>query len=532
MIVRRPYAFLIKNFRLIHAVLFAMLLYLSVKTLNIFNFFSDYAANHFYINTANLLTDHINSIMYIFDIFAILISLLIYYILSIKRKSRSTYLWVFLYYIGLFIFFIYIASIFRNLQVESLDVESVRAVRDICLIVLLPQVVFLFIIFGRTLGFNLKQFDFKKDLEELNIDITDNEEVEVTLGNDTYKISRFFRKLLRLTKYFVLENKLFVTVLVSCVIFGVSLFAISRINIKIPQFTENGEVLANQLWYQAENSYITNTDMNNNVINEGKYYVLIEINVSNKYMSNLNLDRQTFRLQVNNELLIPRFDLGDKFMDLGTLFTPTSVNSGEDKKLLVAFEVDQKDVKSEYFLRISNYNENMISDSTYKDILIKPVDLTKTEDKGSLALPNEIDFKDTILKDSKLIINSYEIQDKFKENYEYCVNNNCQNSTMIVMPKSVNKGNLSVLKIIGTLNLDNSLYINKHIKTPSDLLKYYGFIRYRYMGKYNTIHLNKIDVDIAQDKNSYFEVPSELKDASKIELYLLIRGIKYTFILK
>ena len=89
-----------------------------------------------------------------------------------------------------------------------------------------------------------------------------------------------------------------------------------------------------------------------------------------------------------------------------------------------------------------------------------------------------------------------------------------------------------VLKIIGSLNLDNSLYISRYIKTPSDLLKYYGFIRYRYMGKYNTIHLNKLDIDIQQDKNSYFEVPSEIKDASKIELYLLIRGIKYTFILK
>ena len=101
-------------------------------------------------------------------------------------------------------------SIFKGLETESLDQQTVMLIRDIALMILVPQAIFLFVILGRTLGFNLKQFDFKKDLEELDIDSTDNEEVEVILGNNNYKYARFFRKSLRLTKYFFLENKLFV----------------------------------------------------------------------------------------------------------------------------------------------------------------------------------------------------------------------------------------------------------------------------------------------------------------------------------
>ena len=35
----------------------------------------------------------------------------------------------------------------------------------------------------RGLGFDIKKFNFVKDLHELDIDVTDEEEVELTLGN-------------------------------------------------------------------------------------------------------------------------------------------------------------------------------------------------------------------------------------------------------------------------------------------------------------------------------------------------------------
>ena len=104
----------------------------------------------------------------------------------------------------MFIFFVFIFNILQKLNYNAFDVKTVRAIRDIMFMVLIPQIIFLFIIFSRALGFNIKSFDFKKDLEEMQIDKSDYEEVEVTLGNNNYKFARFFRKAIRLLKYFVL----------------------------------------------------------------------------------------------------------------------------------------------------------------------------------------------------------------------------------------------------------------------------------------------------------------------------------------
>lgn len=57
----------------------------------------------------------------------------------------------------------------------------------------------------------------------MQIDKSDYEEVEVTLGNNNYKFARFFRKAIRLLKYFVLENKFIVIVIASIALLITSL---------------------------------------------------------------------------------------------------------------------------------------------------------------------------------------------------------------------------------------------------------------------------------------------------------------------
>ena len=237
MIIKKPYAFLIKKFRWIHGILFAMLVFLAVKSVNIYTFFSDYATNHYYVMSSMLASEYIDLTLFVVTILAILLSVLIYFILSLKNKDRKTYALLCLYYVVLFVYFIYMLSIFQNLQSKSLGIETVRVIRDISIIISLPQIAFLFIIFGRTLGFNLKQFDFKKDLEEMQIDTKDYEEVEVEFGKNNYKIARFLRKVLRLTKYFILENKFIVTILASIIVLVTSLAIF--INIKVYNVSYN-----------------------------------------------------------------------------------------------------------------------------------------------------------------------------------------------------------------------------------------------------------------------------------------------------
>ena len=533
MVIKKPYAFLIKHFRLIHGLLFAMLVFLTFKSITIYGFFNDYATNHTYMNQYNMASIYVTPLMYLITVVAILVLFVIYFILSVKEKSNRIYLAGILYYIVLFIFYIYIHSVFAGLEEKVLDIEAVRMFRDISLIVLLPQIVFLFIMFGRTLGFNIKQFEFKKDLEELEIDVTDNEEVELTLGNDTYKIARSFRKFLRLTKYFMIENKLFVIAMSSIIILGLSIFIYSRVNVYQEIHRQEEEIWAKSLAYNITGSYITKGDLNNEIINEKYSYVLVNLNVENKSNEEYNLNRDSFRLEVNKELLLPTFDKKEKFIDIGTAFEPSSIKGGDTKNFVVVFEVDNSYVEKEFLFKIKNITYDKNGNNTYyKDIVIKPYDLNTSIDKGTFKMPNKIDLSDSILKNSTLEIKKYEIADSFKESYPIDIEGKIRNITYFVKPGDENMGLVTILKLNTRLSLDDSIYLKKVVDEPADLLEMYGVIRYRYMGEYISRKLIKKDVNYDKQNYSYFEIPIEVKDSTKVDLIILVRGIKYTINLK
>jgi hypothetical protein len=167
-------------------------------------------------------------------------------------------------------------------------------------------------------------------------------------------------------------------------------------------------------------------------------------------------------------------------------------------------------------------------DSRYKDIIVKPTNLDKTNNDGTYQLSADLDFKDTILKNSRMLITNYEIEDKFKEKYNYCIAEKCNEGTYVVIPNVTGKGDISVLKINATLDFDQTLYMSKYIKEPADLFENYAYITYTAQGYIKTYNLNKIEVKHNKDTIAYLEVPSSIKNASKIDLIINIRGKKYT----
>lgn len=535
MLVKKPYAFLIKNFRPIHGVLFAMLVYLSIKLFSIYSFFSNYVSNRYYINTGSLESEYINFIMFIIAILAIIVSSIIFYLLAIKRKENKTYLVVSIYNVILIIYFMIIFNIFQDLNVNSIDMESVRLYRDFSLIMLLPEVIFSFIILGRALGFNLKQFDFKKDLEEISIDTTDNEEIELSLGNDNYKIQRYFRKLFRLIKYFIYENKLFVITACSILVLISCIFIFVKINVYDAEYKENVQVVANTIWYKVKNSYITTTNINNKEIEKGKTYLLIEINAENKLNNIYTLTRETFRLETKKGLLFPIFTLNNIFLDFGQTYSPTIINANEIKSFIVVFELNSDELMDKYTLKVKNYNDRSIGEIQvqYKNIVLNPKNINNIVDKGEYKLSVNLLLSDTILNDSILNINNYDIKDKFNEIYNECDKDNvCKDIKYVVSPNNIGKGDLTVLKLETNLKLDDSLYMKKYINSASEFLEKYAYIEYKYLDSKYITYMQAIPVKYKNDEYSYLQVSNNLKYADEIKLILLIRGIKYTIILK
>ena len=81
-----------------------MLVFLAVKSVNIYTFFSDYVTNHYYVMSSMLASEYIDLTLFVVTILAILVSVLIYFILSLKNKDRKTYALLCLYYIVLFVY--------------------------------------------------------------------------------------------------------------------------------------------------------------------------------------------------------------------------------------------------------------------------------------------------------------------------------------------------------------------------------------------------------------------------------------------
>ena len=526
MIVRKPYAFLIKNFRIIHAFLLILIIFLASKTLNVYSFFSAYVNNKGVDQGEDLLT-YISLSMFGIAILIIAICALIYFILSLKNKDRKIYMYTILYYLIMFGMFVVLRSAFRSLMNEAMDVETVRVFRDICLMAFLPQIALILIMFARALGFNLKQFEFKKDLEEMNIEVTDSEEVELSMGNESYKIARFFRKALRLAKYFAIENKEFVITFSSIIALILTFYCFKTFDVHVSRIAENEQIYANSLFMTADESFITERDMYNNLIDRGRKYILVKVTLDNKSWNDISLDRSSFRLIVGENMLFPEMSVNEKFNDIGKIFNGSTIKSGDTQTYIVIFYVDEENIKDNYIFRVKDPTIN-----DYKDILIKPKDLDNIHDNGNYNLPANVKLNNSLLMDSSIIISGYELSDKFYEKYTYVVDGSNKEGTYTIIPSIKGKGSNTIIKLKTELKMDESVTMVKRITKASDLIGFYGFIKYKSEGKDVTTKMSAVDVEYATDKFAYAEVPMEVKNSPSLELILLIRGEKYTIILK
>ena len=169
----------------------------------------------------------------------------------------------------------------------------------------------------------------------------------------------------------------------------------------------------------------------------------------------------------------------------------------------------------------------------YKDIIIHPIDINNKKDEGTYNLPNEIKFNNSILGNSKLMLGSYELGDKFQENYTYKTKDGkTVKAVYSILPSNINKKESKIIRLKANYTSDNEMYASKLIKNTSDLLENYGIIRYRYLGEYKNVKLTKMNLDFKSDTYTYMEVPFEVSLANKMVLIIQIRGVKYTINLK
>ena len=491
MIVRKPFAFLIKHFKAIHLFLFGLLVYVCYKYNGIVSFLRNY------ISTGNGRYDAVNYINYtpIYVILgAIAIMLVIYYLMKHKDKPKKLYLFSIIGYIIVIVLFIFLFNYLRTFSNSTIEQKTLRLYRDISLMGLIFQYIIITIMFIRGLGFDIKKFNFSKDIQELKIDLTDNEEVELVMGFDTnktkFKIRRFFREF----RYFIRENILFT---------GLSLIVIVIILwIVVSNYTKTNKVYKENEYFGVdfnmlvEGSYLTKEDSSLKKLSVGSSSLLIvKFKISSNYNDILNPD--SFILSIYGKSYSPNNKYCSSLKDIGKCYNKIKLTE-EEKEYIFVYLVDDNVLNKKIYLKydygyLTNKNNSVIR------VKLSPNDIDD-EETTTKKLGDTLLFNNSILGNNKLKIDEYNIGDSFNVN-----------TNITLTPTTY------------------STIIKLKLSEGSDIVASGSLLKYTISNIEYTSTIQKL-----YDNNnySYYAVNSDIKTADSIKLVLSSRHNNYEYILK
>lgn len=355
MILRKPYAFLIKYFRLIHLVICVLIGYLISRTNNILNFFKDYISDDILeIDASN----YVNFLVYLSLILVIGLVVLMVVLMRKKDKPLLFYIFTIIGYSTLFVAFVYLGSVISSLEFKLLDRKTISLARDITRFMLIGQWVFLVPYVIRTLGFDIKKFDFKRDLEELDISSEDNEEFELLAPVDVDKIEQVGRRRLRELNYYYIENKLFILIILGIVSVIVVFSVLNNINFSSLKRYDEKEIIKLEDYYtlKIDDSYITAKNDDGKVVTvNDNIYLIVKFTVNSTYNGQFSLDTSKFIVNIKNENFLPKKTYYSYFTSYGIGYKNQKFSLNDTKTFILTYsipnEYKNKNIKLEYNYR-------------------------------------------------------------------------------------------------------------------------------------------------------------------------------------
>jgi len=533
MILRKPYAFLIKYFKLIHVFLVIPLCYLLYRTNVILNFFQEYISSEHIISGIDFTGELFNTWMFALPFLIILILGILLGVMFYKKKPKVFYIYNVLVMIALLIVYNIGYNMIGILEVQTIETRTLRLMRDVFTIVMLLQGLSLIITFIRATGFDIKKFDFNRDLEKLDITDADAEEFEVSVELETNVFKREFRKKLRFFKYIYVENK-FVIKGLFLIAFAVVCFMV-YMNLTIYNKTyKQGETFSsNEFSMSISNSYLTNRNHKGNKITDN-YLLIIELNIKANY-ENITLNTAKAELKIKDHTYYPNNLYDNSLIDLGVVYGHEVIDSNNFKKILLVYEISGELINEKmafkYLDSIQSGHNKM--NPKYIKIKLNPYNLDSAAKSEIVDLNKGIELNEKVLNTTSIELNSFELQEKFKVDYKYCNKGNCYDSIEYLKPILNTNYDKALLKIEGQASMDNDLN-NKNIHDLYTIINYFGKIKYRSGNKtkYYTSLTRIISKKAVGINSCYIEVPKEIISSEQVSLIIDVRDKSYEYIIK
>ena len=500
MILRKPYALLIKYFKIIHIIMFVLFSYLVFAIRKIYIFFADYVKNDNFTYVEGMSLDYVSPVMIIMVILLLAMGISIFLLMRKKDKPVLFYKLLIVHCSVLLVSFIYFLVFFKSL--DSTVYEPLRIVvnRDISLFIYLINFVYVGFTFIRGFGFDIKKFSFDKDKKELHFDETDREEYEVNINLSKEDFQTYLNKQKREFSYYLKENSLILTVILVIAVVSLALYFYFDIFVINKTYKENQDIKIGKIVYKVNNTYLSDVNKYGEVINPDYKFLVVDFNILNKGNSGY-IDKQTFRAYDGKNYYYPSNVNCDMFNDLGDCYNNQELKSNENKKYITVYKIE-KDAKDVVFEILKEKGDNY----KYTKVKISPIEIEK-------KITNyKLNDTFTINNSSHQVVN-YHIYDKTSYEYEECVNEKCRKYTKTVVPKIGNA--VLVVEISDLSKLDDDFLDN-----------YIGL-------KYDNTTISGKDVKLISrhDNLLYLDVPSVAKKDSVKTLIINMRKNEYDIIL-
>lgn len=530
MILKKPYAFLIKHFKLIHIILALPLIYIVNKTRLVVSFFNQYVSNRYSFQTGSDISGIYVSGLMLFSIVIIIIAALtIYFLLKYKEKPVKMYVSLITYYIILFVVLYWLSSVISSMSLNVLGAKAARSYRDIATLIYYPQYIFIVFVILRAVGFNIKQFNFRSDLKELEITSSDNEEVEVGFEIDGYKTKRFFRRFKREFGYYLVENKFMVTVVV--IIFAFSSLIIyynTRKSYDI-SYSQTDSFVHQGFSLNVKDSIISNLSYNGSKINNDYYYLALKLNVTNNMTRKARLDHYAFVLNVGNKELKPILDKSTYFKDFASPYYNEFIKPKVNRDYTLVYQIDKKDIKKDFKLKVLSsftVKEDHIV-TKYALVNLSPVIIDELTDIKTSPINTKVNLANTNVGDSILTIKDYYIGSNYIYNVGDCTNSNNCIKDIVNVNYNIAKKESSLLVLGYDFDLDQETAYAKYIKSDNSFFEDFASVKVGSDSESEGYSVVDITPKNLKDK-IVLQVDGNIINEDKVDLFITIRNKRYT----
>ena len=517
MIIRKPYAFLIKHFRKIHIFLLVLCGFIYYKNLQLSSFVNEFIKLGTYDSYAEPISNYVSSFSIISLVLMIIGSVVLLLLLKYKKKPWKLYLLPALEYIFILIIFLVTKNFFDS-YTGGLESASIRAIRDLLFIETIFQYPTILIFLIRVFGVDLNKFNFKMDQEYLELNSEDREELEINFEFDKESLKRGTKRLIRNIGYVYQEHKLLIRTIIGILMVVLLYNSYKFVFVTNKSYKQGQSLNANGYTITINNSYYTDKDYTGNIVSEKSAFVILDLTIKNNVQKR-EIDLNKFHVMngVANYITTAK-TFETEFQDFGKAYESKELKRDESFNLIMIFKVDKELSPKRFVLYYQEFNNN---EPHLRKIKLKLNDVSKIKKNKSMKLDDEFNF---ILKNKQetIIFDEYELIDNLDYSYRVCTSANCSTYT----GKYAAKEGQKILKISFASN-------NFEGKDMIDFSTKYGKINYiNKDSKKSTVEIKNPLNKTYYGKYLYVSVPAEVADSKSIELEYVIRNNRYVYKLR